>query len=139
MEASPVSKLPRELRDKIYAYALTVSAYIEMCPGSGDSHLKENRHCNHGGAATCIRKTVNGLPLVCRQIHEEALPMFFSSNIFLASVWNNPGYISQARERMEYWICEAVGFKEVSLGPKLWSHVQRLEVDMGVCKVDFMD
>jgi hypothetical protein len=137
MDASPLNNIPREIRDIIYSYALTSSKDIEMCPGAGAGYMRLGI-CTHMDSSLCIRGMVAGLPLVCKQIREESIPIFYSSNRFRASCWDGNRHVSRAGETMAHWIREAFRFKH-SLPRDQWSLVKRLDFDMGVWKTQYMD
>lgn len=137
MDASPLNNLPREIRDIIYEYALTSSRDIEMCPGAGAGYMRLGI-CTHCDPNLCVRQMIAGLPLVCRQIRDECIPIFYSTNRFRASAWDGNRHVSRAGETMAHWIREAFRFKH-SLPRHQWSMVKRLDFDMGVWKTQYMD
>ncbi|KAK4546425.1 hypothetical protein LTR36_002102 [Oleoguttula mirabilis] len=85
MEASPLNKLPREIRDHIYELALTQSAPIEvhLCYTSL-THLAmaTPRASNMKVETKEAVIAFAGLPTVCRQLRHEARSVFFASNGF---------------------------------------------------------
>src|SRR5947199_9264763 len=64
--------LPSELRNKIYGYALAIDDHRAAMDRAVDVSAKNS---------FCIRRLL-WLFLVSRQVHDEAYPVFFSSNVF---------------------------------------------------------
>lgn len=136
MDKSPLNDLPREIRDIIWAYALTSTRDIEMCPGAGAGYMRLGI-CTHSDRNTCIRDMLSGLPLTCKQVREECIPIFFGSNSWRASAWDGNRHISRAGETMAHWIREAFRCKH-SIPRHQWEMVRRLDFDMGVWKTQYM-
>lgn len=137
MDNSPFNNLPREIRDLIYGYALTSLRDIEMCAGAGVGYMRLGM-CAHYDKHLCVKQMLEGFPTTCRQIREESLPIFFSSNRFRASGWDSNRHISRAAETMLHWTRDAFRFK-YTIPPSHWALVHRLTFDMGVWKTEYMD
>lgn len=80
MEHSPISTLPRELRDQIYALALGSTFHISIT----NSSMKSGYQLRLFGEG----QTPHPLALTetCRLIREEALPVFFMTSRFVLDV-----------------------------------------------------
>ncbi|KAB8349685.1 hypothetical protein FH972_023701 [Carpinus fangiana] len=78
-ELGSFAVLPREIRDKIYAYALTI-------PARGFSKPYHSYHPSKQDLWRLERQS--GLWIVCtsRQIHAESLPVLYQRNTFVLSV-----------------------------------------------------
>ncbi|KJX98956.1 hypothetical protein TI39_contig380g00006 [Zymoseptoria brevis] len=82
MENSSFQKLPQELRRIIYRYALTKPYPIELLAGSTTTrHSRLPRLLP--APISCMRHAnILALTTVCRQLHEETVPVFLQENIF---------------------------------------------------------
>ncbi|KAF2189499.1 hypothetical protein K469DRAFT_747577 [Zopfia rhizophila CBS 207.26] len=94
----PFLKLPGEIRNSIYEYALVDPKYAIAIDGPGERLLlkRGDKHAN-GYSTTDAKNYTKGRPLkwalnyrlcpqflrVCRQIHIEAAPMLYAGNHFL--------------------------------------------------------
>lgn len=69
---SPLLSLPAELRNSIYEYTFLLSP-VELRPRKRPSNPKG-------------RLTASGLLLACKQIHQEAMPIYYSATTFYLDV-----------------------------------------------------
>lgn len=96
MDASPLFRLSRELRDKIYTLALTHPAEIQINIDVLVRRSVDNlpRDAKNIGIEDVLRHTrpvhthctTMSLLNTCRQIHSEALPEYFQCNTFKITV-----------------------------------------------------
>lgn len=84
MDNSPLLKLPREVRELIYEYALISENDVGICLWDEYEAYAPflDKLCEHEDPDTCIKMMLAGLPMTCKTIRSECLPAFYGSNIF---------------------------------------------------------
>lgn len=84
MENSPFGTLPREIRDKIYDYALPGDRVVTIVAVPLAELAVPVMMTTDGGAFSNILK---GLPTTCKQIRQECLELAFSLNAFNVEIY----------------------------------------------------
>lgn len=120
MDASPLLKLPGELRNIIYEYS---------CSSSEDIHVRP-WICRHPYARPPrYRKSVHvALTATCKQVRQESEPIFFGINTFVISCRLRPGDFGDGMA------LPAVRFASKWLhrvGSRNWPLFTRLVLDLG--------
>jgi hypothetical protein len=83
--------LPREIRDQIYHYLIHPYGEIDLTIGVGKYHPYQQRRGYYYYLSRALqphsspRFRLLDLVLACRQIYEEATPLFYSTNAFMLS------------------------------------------------------
>lgn len=81
MEASPLGRLPAELRVHIWQLTLTVSSPVQIACFTTSSRKKDPNSLK-SGVAQLSRCNLSALLVTCKQIRCEALPIFYECNSF---------------------------------------------------------
>ena len=81
--ASPLFRLPKKVRHKIYAHVVAYKNPISIHKHSTNGALLEDRDA---GLLLTTWRFTPPLLQTCRQIQDEAAPVFYSSNIFFATI-----------------------------------------------------
>ncbi|SMY21774.1 unnamed protein product [Zymoseptoria tritici ST99CH_1A5] len=82
MENSPFRKLPRELRRIIYGYALTKPYPIELLAVSTTTRHSRLPRLLPAPISYMRHANILALTIVCRDLHEETIPVFLQENTF---------------------------------------------------------
>lgn len=91
---SPLFRLPAELRNAIYEMALTATSVLELEPWR----------------TRATAPTQPPLTRTCRAIRAEALPIFYSSNDFLAAICD-----VEDEKRLQHWLAAMGSYNRVHL------------------------
>ena len=84
MDASPLGRLPAELRNRIYELVLIFPTFIEIEPSS--------QHAERPKAPELLGSNPNTFALVktCKQVHSESSAIIYADNTFDFSDWEQP-------------------------------------------------
>lgn len=117
MAASPFLKIPREIRDQIYAYALFFPKGIRISikPSGGKAVLTHQPRSHHP----------LGLALANSQLHQECAALFYSLNKFY--IYPGPG---------ENWGSVRPWLRQI--GPSNRSALRSVDVDLGTWRVPYV-
>jgi len=107
MDNSPLSKLPREIRDEIYTLSLQHDQTITICTSSTKDFAIRSQDVAPHTLALALTKT-------CKQIHHEALPLFFKTNsfVFFTCILGRYHPLADFRE----WISNTLNKHQTSAG-----------------------
>ncbi|KAK5167681.1 uncharacterized protein LTR77_007380 [Saxophila tyrrhenica] len=90
MDNSPLHKLPRELRDEIYAFVLQQPFDIQLITVATDD-ATENVNKPVVEWIQSPHRYRLALTTTCKQLHEEASPVFYQVNSFMLNTpWRRP-------------------------------------------------
>lgn len=81
MDNSPLSRLPRELRDLIYAYALINDNGIRIASANPSEETPEALRVLTP-PDSCSPNVILALPMSCCQLHQETIGLFYKRNRF---------------------------------------------------------
>ncbi|KAK5122117.1 hypothetical protein LTR85_004363 [Meristemomyces frigidus] len=133
METSPLNKLSREMRDRIYELTLTRPSPVVIQPLAGNT--MEYGHTVTKIILYCptvvdeaLAVTLTALRSTCTQTRDEATPFVFGSNAF--EIRRSVDWDEDDSEELEI-----VGIVRVflsSIGEKNAAHIKNLSIDLGV-------
>ena len=122
MDSSPLARLPAELRELIYQYALYQRAYIRIGISSGTPHL----YNFEDPLDLSLTKT-------CRQLRAESLPALYAMNTFLLytdhvqTAMNGYGLRNMWQQGLRVWL-DCIGPAQTNL--------RNVEIEIGTWNPD---
>ncbi|KAK0854075.1 hypothetical protein LTS02_011688 [Friedmanniomyces endolithicus] len=123
MDNSPLAKLPHELQDQIYAYALTYDGALHFGFDIVDYTCYPTLvHTN----AAALAPLLHGLPRTCKALRTQSRPLLLRENVFAFALWREKDQIG---DNSLNFATQAVGEFFEELGRRGCENVRTVQLD----------
>ncbi|KAK0836265.1 hypothetical protein LTR03_013839 [Friedmanniomyces endolithicus] len=133
MDNSPLAKLPHELQDQIYAYALTYDGALHFGFDIVDYTCYPTLvHTN----AAALAPLLHGLPRTCKALRTQSRPLLLRENVFAFALWREK---DQSGDNSLNFATQAVGEFFEELGRRGCENVRTVQLDAETWDLDWLE